>query len=99
MKRIPPFRLVPTPLDDEARRVAGFQWADADVGKRHQLGGEPARAISDADWPRCADCRERMTFYGQLDSISDDICIADVGLIYVFLCFDCFDVRAIVDST
>jgi hypothetical protein len=25
-----------------------------------------------------------MTFYGQLDSISDDVTVADVGLIHVF---------------
>jgi hypothetical protein len=39
-----------------------------------------------------------MSFYGQLDSIGDDIVIADVGVIYVYLCFDCFTAQAIVDS-
>ena len=39
-----------------------------------------------------------MTLYGQLDSIGDDICLADVGLLYVFVCFDDFEARAIVQS-
>ncbi len=35
-----------------------------------------------------------MSFYGQLDSINDDICIADAGLISVFICFKCNEVKA-----
>jgi hypothetical protein len=98
MKRVPGFRLVPEPLTDEARQRPGFKWAGPDVGKRHQLGGPPARPISDDDWPRCPDCRERMSFYGQLDSINDDICIADAGVIYVFICFECNEVKAEIGS-
>jgi hypothetical protein len=48
--------------------------------------------------PTCADCGERMTFYGQLDSIGDDVVLADVGLVYVFVCFNDFEARAIVQS-
>ncbi len=39
-----------------------------------------------------------MTFYGQLDSVGDDICIADAGMVFVFLCFDCFEAAAMVQS-
>ena len=39
-----------------------------------------------------------MTFYGQLDSIGDDVTIADVGLVYVFVCFNDVEARAIVQS-
>ena len=39
-----------------------------------------------------------MTFYGQLDSINDDIVLADAGLVYVFVCFNDFEARAIVQS-
>ena len=28
-----------------------------------------------------------MTYYAQLDSINDEFCIADCGMIYVFVCF------------
>jgi len=36
--------------------------------------------------------------YGLLDSLNDEFCIADAGLIYVFLCFDCLEGAAVVDS-
>ena len=98
MKTIPPFRLVPEPVSDEARRLPGFKWAGGDAGRRHQLGGSPARKLSETDWPRCPDCNEAMTFYAQLDSINDDIMIADVGMIYVFVCFDCNETKALIDS-
>ena len=79
---IPPLRLIPEPVSDEARRLPGFTWAGGDAGRRHQLGGSPARKLSEA----------------QLDSINDDIMIADVGIIYVFVCFDCNETKALIDS-
>lgn len=40
-----------------------------------------------------------MTFYAQLDALpSGDFELADAGLIYVFVCFDCFDVQALLHS-
>jgi len=30
-----------------------------------------------------------MTFYGQLDSIGDEYIIADDGMVYVCVCFNC----------
>jgi hypothetical protein len=48
--------------------------------------------------PRCSECGEPMTFYGQLDSINDDIALADCGLLYVFVCFDDFTAVAFVQS-
>ena len=97
MAEIPPFRLVPTPLNDEAAALPGFRWAAKEAGTRHQLGGRPA-AIQPVDYPQCPQCSAQMTFYGQLDSINDEFCIADVGLVYVFVCFDCVEATAIVDS-
>jgi hypothetical protein len=94
---IPPFRLVPEPLNDEAAALPGFKSAGPGPGTRHQLGGTP-RAIQPLEYPRCSQCREAMTFYGQLDSINDDFCIADVGLIYVFFCFECIEAATMIDS-
>jgi hypothetical protein len=37
-----------------------------------------------------------MTFYGQLDSINDEFVIGDVGLVYVFVCFDCLTTKAVL---
>ena len=39
-----------------------------------------------------------MTFYGQLDSINDEYCLADVGVVSVFICFECFEATALVSS-
>ncbi|MFC1855548.1 hypothetical protein ACFL2A_03275 [Thermodesulfobacteriota bacterium] len=102
MKKIPPFKLVAEPLDEEAKKLSGFKWAGTDsegnvVGTRHKLGGSP-QYIQQNEIPKCPDCREEMTFYGQLDSINDDYCLADCGIIYVFVCFDCFETKSIIQS-
>jgi hypothetical protein len=95
--RIPAFRLKPEPLEEAAAQLKPFQWAGDDIGRRHQLGGDPTFE-QDAEWPSCPHCNEPMTFYAQLDSINDDICIADCGMIYVFVCLDDNEATAIVQS-
>lgn len=97
MMTLPPFRLSAEPLSDEARQVQGFRWAAEEVGKRHRLGGQPD-FIQQPDWPSCPSCAQQMTFYAQLDSIGDSITIADCGMIYVFICLDCYETRSIVQS-
>jgi Domain of unknown function (DUF1963) len=97
MKIIPPFKLTPEPLNDEARHLPKFKWASREIGSRHRLGGEP-QFLQKEQWPSCPSGHGKMTFYGQLDSINDDICIADCGMIYVFICFDCFEAISIVQS-
>lgn len=99
MKRIPTFRLIAEPLTDEARSLPPFKWAGGDVGTRHQLGGQPQPPIDETHWPTCPECREKMTFYGQLDSVNDEFCIADAGRICVFICFSCNEVIASIEST
>ena len=73
-------------------------YVDAEIGKRHRLGGQPDKKVT---VPVCPECRQKMTFYAQLDAIgqSDEYDIADAGLIYVYLCFDCFEVQALVHSS
>jgi hypothetical protein len=85
------------PLDDEAANLPSFQWAGPEIGTRHQLGGEPD-FIQGKLQPRCTACRKDMTFYAQLDSVNDDIILADCGMIYVFVCFDCYEAVATVQS-
>jgi hypothetical protein len=94
-KRIPPFRLYAHPLTPDAEAVAGFQWASPEIGARHRIGGEPD-AVPESAYPRCPSCGQAMTFYGQLDSIGDDVVLADAGVVHVF---DCFDAAARVVST
>jgi hypothetical protein len=89
---------VPEPLDEEARKnPAGFKWARPPAGERHRIGGEPDFIQAD-EWPRCPRCGNVMTFYAQLDSLNDEISLGDVGMIYVFACFDCLEVRAILQT-
>lgn len=96
MRDIPSFKLLPEPLDDEARALPPFKWAGGDVGRRHRLGGKPDH-LPAADTPTCS-CGRPMTFYAQLDSINDEFCLADCGLIHVFVCFDCFETRSLLRS-
>ena len=73
-------------------------------GQRTKLGGEPDWIQSD-EMPFCTDCVAPMSFVAQIDSVehhwksnphsvdalSDDQkwMFGDVGMIYVFFCFDC----------
>ena len=39
-----------------------------------------------------------MTFYAQIDSIGDKYDLADCMVIHNFVCFDCFEVKAILSK-
>jgi hypothetical protein len=95
MKKTPPFKLVMEPMTEEASKLPKYEWADEEMGTRHQLGGEP-EYMDVNEYPSCNDCGERMTFYAQLDSVNDEFDIADCGMIYVFICFDCFETKSII---
>lgn len=100
MTVLPPFKLVPEPLDDEARdAMQPNPNVDPEIGTRHRLGGQPD-FIQQDEIPTCQYCHKPMTFYAQLDAIghASEYDIADAGLIYVFLCFDDFEAQAIVHS-
>jgi hypothetical protein len=97
MKKIPPFKLIAEPLNDDAKSLPKFQWASPEVGQRHQLGGDPS-FIQAEQIPQCSICGKKMTFYAQLDSINDEYCLADVGMIYVFVCFSCFTTQSFLQS-
>lgn len=96
MRPIPPFRLVAEPLNEEAAKLPRFKWAKGDIGTRHRLGGEPD-LLQRSQFPHCS-CGKQMKFYGQLDSINDEFVLADCGIIYVFVCFDCFETKSILQS-
>ena len=48
-----------------------FKYADSNIGFRSKIGGKPD-FISESEYPLCPECNNRMSFYGQLDSIDDD---------------------------
>jgi hypothetical protein len=92
---IPEIPLLPQPQTEEARAALGDP--QPECGLRHKLGGTPDW-IQEEAWPSCPSCRERMTFYGQLDSLGGAFDLADCGLVLVFVCFDCFETTAVLDA-
>jgi hypothetical protein len=94
--KIPEIRLELNPQSEEASAAIGFRYADKEIGKRSKLGGEPQWIQRDAT-PQC-DCGKAMTFYGQLDSIGDKFNLADCGMIYAFICFDCYETKSIFQT-
>jgi hypothetical protein len=82
------------------------------LGLRTKLGGEPEWIQSD-DTPACPHCNQPMKFVAQIDSIEhqadnnpwslpalgdQDYMFEDVGMIYVFFCFDCGQPTAILQG-
>lgn len=97
LDKIPPFKLEPIPLNESAKNLPKFKWASNEIGTRHQLGGEPF-FIQDKEKPYCKSCEKEMTFYAQLDSINDEYNIGDCGMIYIFICFDCYEIYSFIQS-
>jgi len=97
MREVPAFRLVAQPITDTAANLGGFPHASAEIGSRHRIGGEPSGPGLAP--PTCDECRQPMSFYGQLDSIGEGFELADVGVVAVFVCFDCFSAKAEIRSS
>jgi hypothetical protein len=72
---------------------------DPVVGTRHRLGGTPDLP-SEVDWPTCPQGDGPMSFYAQLDGLPapTEFDLADAGLIFVFVCLDCFELQALLHS-
>ncbi|WP_350184161.1 hypothetical protein [Roseibium album] len=39
-----------------------------------------------------------MSFFSQIDSIGDELSFADVGILYTFVCFGCFEAESVIQS-
>ncbi|MGA2501185.1 MAG: hypothetical protein ABSH20_25890 [Tepidisphaeraceae bacterium] len=92
------------------RVPAGEAAGSGKLGLRSKLGGTPDWDQSD-ETPQCPHCNGEMVFIGQIDSIEHDAkhnphrvdCLSDeqqymmgdVGLIYVFFCFECLQPSAV----
>jgi hypothetical protein len=96
-RKFPEIPLVPAPTTAEGRATVGFTLAGGTIGRRHKVGGSPDW-VQSPDIPECPSCHQVMTFYGQLDSIGDAMTIADVGMVYVFVCFDCNETKSVLQS-
>lgn len=97
MKLIPEYKLIAQPVSSEGFALAGFKWADAKIGTRHKMGGTPD-LLQRQDIPRCGVCANAMVFYAQLDSIGDLCSFGDCGMAYLFVCFDCNEASAFIQS-
>ena len=86
----------------EGERAVELGYPD-DLGLRTKLGGDPDW-VQDEDTPVCDCCGQPMSFVAQIDSIEHqnrlnplsrpalgekDYMFGDVGMLYVFYCFDC----------
>ena len=96
MTEIPEFSLELVPLDETAQEARRFQYAGPEIGHRSKVGGKPD-FIQRGTTPRCR-CGDEMTFYAQIDSVGDDLMLADCGMLYVFVCFGCFEATAFIES-
>ena len=94
---IPEYRIEIIPLSDVASEEMGFEWADDCVGKRSKIGGSP-KFLQDEFVPACNRCGLPMSFYAQIDSVGDNLVLADAGMVYVFVCFDCFETTSFIQS-
>ena len=95
--KIPEIKIVLRPKSKKAKSLIGFKWAGKEIGKRSKIGGEPTWIQRD-ETPSCDNCHKPMAFYSQLDSVGDKLCLADCGMIYVFICFDCYETKSIFQS-
>ena len=77
------------------------------LGLRSKLGGVPDWD-QDAEVPVCPHCKEQMTFLAQIDSIEhmseanpnechpQEYMFGDVGMIYVFWCISCDEIKGVL---
>lgn len=100
-RRLPEIRVDLERVPPGARAV-GLDYPE-NLGLRSKLGGDPDW-IQEDETPACESCGEPMTFVAQIDSVEHDnprnplrksplgnqhYMFGDVGMIYVFYCFDC----------
>ena len=93
--KIPEIALKLDPQTPEAKAAIGFEYTESLIGTRSKIGGAPDWMQSPVD-VQCDFCRTSMSFYAQIDSVGDNVILADCGMIYVFVCFGCFESKSLV---
>jgi hypothetical protein len=94
------YRVTLTPVaDGETAMEHGYP---DNLGLRTKLGGEPT-FIQGGKTPNCSECGKQLHFVAQIDSVEhkwktnpnardyqeQHFMFGDVGMIYVFFCFEC----------
>jgi uncharacterized protein YwqG len=82
---------------EEAKSFAKFRWCDHTPN--HKIGGKPDWINDTNEIPSCQSCEEPMAFLAQIDSIGDQFCFGDVGMIYVFMCRQCGETKVEMDCS
>ena len=103
--RLPCFRVLLEPIDEEGRRLlerrGKIEVDEKDPLKRrfyerHQIVGKPYWIVKEEETPICSRCGQVMTFLAQFDSLSPEkISFGENGVVYVFYCYDCFEGKVI----
>ena len=76
------------------------------LGKRSKMGGAPIWIVPNTKAPLCPKCQEESTFVCQIDSIdytgfvnpNKQYMFGDVGMIYVFFCFECLESHSVFQT-
>ena len=92
---IPEIPLRMAPKSSKAKAIVAGTFGHQEAGDRHKLGGNPDWIQGD-ETPNCPECSESMEFYGQLDHLGSVESLQDAGMIYVFLCRDCYTTEAVL---
>ncbi|MGL6074675.1 MAG: hypothetical protein ACRC8S_10985 [Fimbriiglobus sp.] len=92
---IPEIPLRMAPETSKAKALVAGNYGYQEAGDRHKLGGQPDWIQAD-ETPDCPECSEAMEFYGQLDHLGSVEGLQDLGMIYVFLCRECYTTEAIL---
>ena len=92
---IPEIPLRMAPESSKAKALVAGTFGHEEAGDRHKLGGHPDW-IPGNETPDCPDCSEPMAFYGQLDHLGSVEGLQDPGMIYVFVCRECYTTEAVL---
>lgn len=94
----------------EGESAIDLEYPD-DLGLRSKMGGEPT-FIQGGEVPNCSACGQRLHFIAQIDSIEHNwitnphahkvkeqhFMFGDVGMIFVFFCFNCNQPSCMLES-
>jgi hypothetical protein len=67
-------------------------------GHRTKFGGMPDEFQPNSTALKCSLCEKKMQFIGQIDSFDKEFMFMDMGMIYIWYCFECFEPHATMES-
>jgi hypothetical protein len=108
---LPKFRVTIQRMDEATRQFIQDGYPE-NLGLRTKFGGSPDWEQDGHD-VRCPECGKPMPFVGQIDSFQHDSkhnpnradCLSDkqkfifgdVGMVYLFFCFECLQVQTVFE--